>query len=95
VIGHHPHVLHSNQSATYAAGLAPDKTTEPRDEIVAKFSVVKKDYGSAGIRFELADVGVMPPWCENNRLLLRSGRAQEPFIHPVFIDREVPRLLHA
>lgn len=82
----------SNQSATYAAGLAPDKTAEPRDEIIAKFSVVKKDYGPAGIRYELADVGVMPLWNENNRLLLRSGREKEPFIHPVFIDREIPRL---
>jgi len=82
----------SNQSATYVQGLMPDKTAEPRDEIVAKFAVVKKDYGPAGIHFELADVGIMPVWNENNRLLLRSGRAKEPFIHPVFIDREIPRL---
>ncbi len=82
----------SNQSATYVEGLTPDKTAEPRDEIVAKFAVVKKDYGPAGIHFELADVGVMPVWNENNRLLLKSGRAKEPFIHPVFIDREIPRL---
>jgi len=82
----------SNQSATYVQGLMPDKNGEPRDEIVAKFAVVKKDYGPAGIHFELADVGIMPVWNENNRLLLRSGRAKEPFIHPVFIDREIPRL---
>lgn len=82
----------SNQSATYVQGLMPDKNGEPRDEIVAKFAVVKKDYGPAGIHVELADVGIMPVWNENNRLLLRSGRAKEPFIHPVFIDREIPRL---
>jgi len=82
----------SNQSATYADGLAPDKTAEPRDEIVARFAVVKKDYGPAGIHVELADVGIMPVWNENNRLLLRSGRASAPFIHPVFMDREIPRL---
>jgi len=82
----------SNQSATYVQGLMPDKTAEPRDEIVAKFAVVKKDYGPAGIHFELADVGIMPVWNENNRLELKSGRAKEPFIHPVFIDREIPTL---
>jgi len=82
----------SNQSATYVQGLMPDKNGEPRDEILVKFAVVKKDYGPAGIHFELADVGIMPVWNENNRLLLRSGRAKEPFIHPVFIDREIPRL---
>ena len=70
----------------------PDKNGEPRDEIVAKFAVVKKDYGPAGIHVELADVGIMPVWNENNRLLLKSGRAKEPFIHPVLIDREIPRL---
>jgi poly-gamma-glutamate capsule biosynthesis protein CapA/YwtB (metallophosphatase superfamily) len=82
----------SNQSATYVEGLAPDKTAEPRDEIVVKFAVVKKDYGPAGIHVELADVGILPVWNENNSLLVRTGRAKEPFIHPVFIDREIPRL---
>jgi hypothetical protein len=53
---------------------------------------VRKDYGPAGIRFELADIGVMPLWNENNHLLLRNGQAKAPFIHPVFIDREIPRL---
>jgi poly-gamma-glutamate capsule biosynthesis protein CapA/YwtB (metallophosphatase superfamily) len=82
----------SNQSATYVQGLMPDKTAEPRDSIMAKFAVVKKDYGPAGIHFELADVGIMPLWTENNRLLLRSGGAKSPSIHPVLIDREIPRL---
>jgi len=79
----------SNQSATYVQGLMPDKTAEPRDEIVAKFAVVKKDYGPAGIRFELADVGIMPVWNENNRLELKSGRAKEPSIYPFFIDNRI------
>jgi poly-gamma-glutamate capsule biosynthesis protein CapA/YwtB (metallophosphatase superfamily) len=82
----------SNQSATYVQGLMPDKTAEPRDSIMARFAVVKKDYGPAGIQFELADVGIMPLWTENNRLLLRRGEAKSPSIHPVLIDRETPRL---
>jgi hypothetical protein len=82
----------SNQSATYVGGLAPDKDGDPRDEIIAKFAVVKKDYGPAGIRFELGDVGVMPVWEENNRLQYRNGQAKAMFIHPVFIDREIPLL---
>jgi poly-gamma-glutamate capsule biosynthesis protein CapA/YwtB (metallophosphatase superfamily) len=82
----------SNQSATYVQGLMPDKTAEPRDEIVARFAAVKKDYGPAGVHLELADVGIMPVWNENNRLLLRKGQATAPLIHPVFIDREIPKL---
>lgn len=82
----------SNQSATYVQGLMPDKTGEPREEMVVRFAVVKKDYGPAGTRVELGDVGIMPAWGENNRLLLRKGRAKAPFIHPVFMDRKIPKL---
>jgi poly-gamma-glutamate capsule biosynthesis protein CapA/YwtB (metallophosphatase superfamily) len=82
----------SNQSATYVQDLMPDKTAEPRESIIAKFAVVKKDYGPAGIRFELSDVGIMPIWEENNRLALRSGRAKAPSIYPVFMDRLIPQL---
>ncbi len=82
----------SNQSATYTGGLMPDKTGEPRDSIVVQFSVVKKDYGPAGIHIELGDVGIMPVWGENNRLQVRSGQAKAISIHPVFIDREIPQV---
>ena len=82
----------SNQSATYVQDLMPDKTAEPRESIVAKFAVVKKDYGPAGVRFELGDVGIMPIWEENNRLELRAGRATAPSIDPVFMDRVIPQL---
>jgi poly-gamma-glutamate capsule biosynthesis protein CapA/YwtB (metallophosphatase superfamily) len=82
----------SNQSATYVQDLMPDKTAEPRESIIAKFAVVKKDYGPAGTRVELSDVGIMPIWEENNRLALRSGRAKAPSIYPVFMDRVIPQL---
>ena len=82
----------SNQSASYIGGLMPDKNGDPRDEMVARFSIVKKNYGPAGIQFELADVGIIPAWGENNRLRVRSGFDKAMFIHPVFIDREIPRI---
>ncbi len=82
----------SNQSATYVQGLMPDKTGEPRDEMIVKFSVVKRDYGPAGIHVELSDVGIIPVWEENNRLAVQKGEAKAPFIHPVLIDREIPKL---
>lgn len=82
----------SNQSSSYLGGLAPDKNGEPRDSLIARFSVVKRDYGPAGIRFELADMGIMPVWTENNRLRVRSGKAKTLFIGPVFMDREIPQL---
>ena len=82
----------SNQSATYVQDLMPDKTAEPRESIIAKFAIVKKDYGPAGTRVELSDVGIMPIWEENNRLALRSGRAKASSIYPVFMDRVIPQL---
>ncbi|HYL11049.1 MAG TPA: CapA family protein [Candidatus Acidoferrales bacterium] len=82
----------SNQSRQYIGGLMPDKAGEPRDSLVVKFSVVKKDYGPAGARFELADVGIIPAWTENNHHLVASKKAKTLFIGPVFLDREIPRL---
>jgi poly-gamma-glutamate synthesis protein (capsule biosynthesis protein) len=81
----------SNQSRQYIGGLMPDKAGEPRDSLVVKFSVVKKDYGPAGIRFELAGVGIIPAWTENNYHLVASKKAKTLFIGPVFLDREIPR----
>lgn len=82
----------SNQSADYVNGRMPDKIGDPRDALVAKFSVVKRDYGPAGIQFELADISIIPVWGENNRLRIQSGLDKNIFIHPVFIDREIPRI---
>jgi len=82
----------SNQSRHFVQGLMPDKTGEPRDSMMIKFAAVKKDYGPAGVRVELGDVGILPLWTENNTLQVRSGRAKVPLIRPVFIDREIPRL---
>ena len=72
----------SNQSASYVGGLMPDKTGDPRDEMVAKFSIVKKDYGPAGIQFELADVGIIPAWGENNRLRFAITKKANPWDLP-------------
>jgi poly-gamma-glutamate synthesis protein (capsule biosynthesis protein) len=82
----------SNQSRNYVSGLTPDKAGEQRDSLIIKFSVVKKDYGPAGIRFELADMGILPVWTENNHLLVKGGHAHALFIGPVFMDREIPKL---
>jgi poly-gamma-glutamate synthesis protein (capsule biosynthesis protein) len=82
----------SNQSSNYVSGLTPDKAGEQRDSLVIKFSVIKKDYGPAGIRVELGDMGIMPVWTENNRLQVRSGHAKTLLIRPIFLDREIPRL---
>jgi len=82
----------SNQSRDYVNGLAPDKDGDPRDEMVVKFAVVKKNYGPAGIHFELADMGIMPVWEENNHLRFKSGKDKIPLIRPQFIDRLIPPL---
>lgn len=82
----------TNQSRSYVEGLMPDKEGDPRDSIIALFSAVKEDYGPAGVRVELGHVGILPVWGENNRNAVASGRAKTHDIHPVLIDREIPRL---
>ena len=82
----------SNQSRNYVPGLTPDKAGEQRDSLVIKFSAIKRDYGPAGIRVELGDMGIMPAWTENNFLQVRAGHAKTLFIGPLLIDREIPRL---
>jgi len=82
----------SNQSRTYVDGLMPDKDGDPRDEMIAEFSAVRKDYGPAGVRVELGHVGILPVWSENNRNEIAAGRTKIPIIRPILIDREIPRL---
>jgi poly-gamma-glutamate capsule biosynthesis protein CapA/YwtB (metallophosphatase superfamily) len=82
----------SNQSRTYVDGLMPDKNGDPRDSMIGTFSAVRRDYGPAGIRVELGHVGMLPAWGENNRNDLARGKTKAPSIHPVLIDREMPRL---
>ena len=82
----------SNQSRTYVDGLMPDNNGDPRDSLIGLFSAVRKDYGPGGVRVELGHVGILPAWGENNRNEVASGHAKSPAIHPVLIDREMPRL---
>jgi len=82
----------SNQSRSYVDGLNPDSNGDPRDELIAEFAAVRKDYGPAGIRVELGHVGVLPVWEENNRNEIAAGQTKTPVIRPVLIDRELPLL---
>ena len=70
----------------------PDKDGDPRDSMIGLFSAIRRDYGPAGIRVELGHVGILPVWGENNRNELSRGKAKVPNIHPVLIDRQMPRL---
>jgi poly-gamma-glutamate synthesis protein (capsule biosynthesis protein) len=82
----------SNQSRNYVDGLMPDKDGEPRDEMIAQFSAVRRDYGPAGVRVELGHVGILPVWSENNRNELAAGKTKTTVIRPILIDREIPKL---
>jgi hypothetical protein len=70
----------------------PDKDGEPRDEMIAQFSAVRRDYGPAGVRVELGHVGILPVWSENNRNDLAAGKTKTTVIRPILIDREIPKL---
>lgn len=82
----------SNQSRSYVDGLMPDKDGDPRDSMIGLFSAVRNDYGPAGVKVELGHVGMLPVWGENNRNAIASGKSKMPSIHPVLIDRELPRV---
>jgi poly-gamma-glutamate capsule biosynthesis protein CapA/YwtB (metallophosphatase superfamily) len=82
----------SNQSRNYVDGLMPDKNGDPRDSMIGLFAAVRRDYGPAGTRVDLGHVGMLPVWGENNRNELARGKTKTPSIHPVLIDREMPRL---
>jgi poly-gamma-glutamate synthesis protein (capsule biosynthesis protein) len=82
----------SNQSRNYVDGLMPDKVGDPRDSMIGLFSAVRKDYGPAGVRVELGHVGVLPVWGENNHNELSRRGIKTPMIHPILIDREIPRV---
>ena len=83
----------SNQSRGYVDGLNPDSNGEPRDEMIGLFSAVRKDYGPAGIRVELGQLGMLPVWEENNHNEVAAGRTKTPVIQPILIDRELPALM--
>jgi hypothetical protein len=70
----------------------PDKDGDPRDSMIGLFSAVREDYGPGGIRVELGHVGILPVWGENNRNEIAAGKTKTPVIHPVLMDREMPRL---
>lgn len=58
----------ANQSRFYVYGLHPDKAGYPRDGVILRFAVVRKDYGNGRIRTELADLSAEPLWIDNNAL---------------------------
>ena len=82
----------SNQSRNYVDGLMPDKDGDPRDSMIGEFSAVRNDYGPAGVKVELGHVGMLPVWGENNRNAIAAGKAKKASIHPVLIDRELPKV---
>jgi hypothetical protein len=82
----------SNQSRNYVDGLMPDKDGDPRDSMIGLFSAVRNDYGPAGVKVELGHVGMLPAWGENNRNAIAAGKTKTPNIHPVLIDREIPKV---
>ena len=82
----------SNQSRNYVESLMPEKNGDPRDSMIGLFSAVRNDYGPAGVKVELGHVGMLPAWGENNRNAIAAGKTKIPSIHPVLIDREIPKL---
>jgi poly-gamma-glutamate capsule biosynthesis protein CapA/YwtB (metallophosphatase superfamily) len=82
----------SNQSRNYVDGLMPEKDGDPRDSMIGLFSAVRNDYGPAGVKVELGHVGMLPVWGENNRNAIAAGKTKTPNIHPVLIDRQIPKV---
>ncbi|MBW2702755.1 MAG: CapA family protein, partial [Deltaproteobacteria bacterium] len=64
----------SNQSRYYVHGLQPSKMGNTRDGVIFRFSVLRRDYGPAGKRVELANLSVQPLWTENNALARKKPK---------------------
>jgi hypothetical protein len=75
----------SNQGRLYAHGVTPDRAAEPRDGVLLRFVVEKRDYGAGVIRTELTEVRYVPLWTDNDTL---DSRGRSPAtIRVVTIER--------
>jgi poly-gamma-glutamate synthesis protein (capsule biosynthesis protein) len=79
----------SNQSRNYVHGVTPAAVGATRDGALVRADIVRRDYGRGVSRVELAGVGWMPLWTENDTAAPeRRGRKQgHPAIQVVSIDR--------
>ena len=74
----------SNQSFQYQHGVSPERIGETRDGAILRFSIARRDYGSGGVRAELADVSYLPRWTVNDRVV--KGDKEEITIRTLEIE---------
>ena len=78
----------SNQSRHYVHGVTPEKAGAPRDGLLLRAELARRDYGRGVVRVELAGADWLPLWTENDTDdAERRLRKARPAIQVVSIDR--------
>lgn len=82
----------SNQSRFYRQGINQDAAGDPRDGVILRFDLLRKDYGKGIKRVELANLSVQPLWTENNWNERQTGASKETIIRVVPNDTRIAQL---
>ncbi|HEX8910145.1 MAG TPA: CapA family protein, partial [Anaeromyxobacteraceae bacterium] len=78
----------SNQSRHYLHGVTPASVAAPRDGVLLRAELARRDYGRGVIRVELSGADWLPLWTENDTDdEERRARGARPSIQVVSIDR--------
>lgn len=82
----------SNQSRFYRYGLTQDTAGDPRDGVILRFELLRKDYGKGVKRIELANLSAQPLWTENNWTERQKGMSKETTIRVIPNDTRIAQL---
>ena len=82
----------SNQSRFYRHGLTQDAAGDPRDGVILRFDLLRKNYGKGVKRVELANLSAQPLWTENNWAERQKGTSKETIIRVVPNDTRIAQL---
>lgn len=82
----------SNQSRFYRAEVNQTEAGDPRDGVIFRFTLVRKNYGKGQVRVELNNLSVQPLWTENNWNARQKGKAKDTYIRVVTNDSRIAEL---
>lgn len=82
----------SNQSRFYRHGLTQETAGDPRDGVILRFDLLRKDYGKGIKRVELANLSAQPLWTENNWAERQKGTSKETIIRVIPNDTRIAQL---
>lgn len=82
----------SNQSRFYREGINQTEAGDPRDGVIFRFTLLRKNYGKGVVRVELSNLSVQPLWTENNWTERQKGAAKDTSIRVITDDSRIKAL---